>query len=88
MVQFEAVYEDGVLRPLGPVELYESERVTVSISPAKSSRAGMIDQALLAHARAEVAGMTDIPTLEELRRQLSSIRGSMAEAVIAERGEY
>ena len=91
-LQFEAVYENGILRPLGPVDLVESERVTVSVSPVKPNRdkrrASMIDQTLVAFAKAEIASMKEVPSLEEIRRQLSSIKGSMAEAIIAERGEY
>ena len=70
-LQFEAVYEKGVLRPLGP-----------------EIRASMIDDALVAYAQREVASMKEIPSLEEIRRQLSSIKGSMAEVIISERGDY
>lgn len=38
MTQVEAIYENGVLRPLSPLGLDEHEHVTVVIQPAKSGR--------------------------------------------------
>jgi len=35
--EFEAIYENGVLRPLKPVELREHEVVTVSVSTTAGS---------------------------------------------------
>ena len=91
MVQkVEAVYEHGVLRPLGPLDLKEAEQVTVSISNSSRHRSidDMIAHDFVAYARAHVAKLDRIPTLEEVRRGLSSIEGSMSEFIIAERGEY
>jgi len=87
--QIEAVYENGILRPLQPLHLRESDKVMVSVSlVAGGPLSAMVDHQFVAYARAEVAAMKDIPTLEEVQRQLSSIQGSMSEAIIAERGEY
>ena len=87
--QIEAVYENGILRPLQPLHLRESDKVMVSISlVAGGQLSAMVDHQFVAYARAEVAAMNDIPTLEEVQRQLSTIEGSMAEAIIAERGDY
>jgi len=33
MNQIEAIYENGVFRPLGPVELRDKERVRLSVEP-------------------------------------------------------
>jgi predicted DNA-binding antitoxin AbrB/MazE fold protein len=33
MNQIEAIYQDGVFKPLGPVELKENERVRLSVEP-------------------------------------------------------
>jgi hypothetical protein len=33
-LEIDAIYEDGVLRPLEPVDLREHERVRLSIAPA------------------------------------------------------
>jgi predicted DNA-binding antitoxin AbrB/MazE fold protein len=87
MQQVEAVYENGVLRPLAPVELTESQRVTLTIICVEAGDE-LLDVQLLERARAEVATMKDAPTIEEVRAQLATINGSVAETVIAERGEY
>ncbi len=84
--QLEAVYENGVLRPLQPVSLNESEHVTIAIlGPAYQE---LLNADLVEQARAEVAAMATRPTIEEVRAMLSTIPGSMAETIIAERGEY
>src|SRR5258708_5416049 len=75
--QVEAVYENGVLRPLGPVELSESQRVKLTIVGPETGHE-LLDAELLERARAEVAAMTKPPTIEELRAQLSTIHGSVA----------
>lgn len=85
--QVEAVYENGVLRPLAPVTLNESQRVRITID-GPDSGLDLIDTELLERARAEVAAMKDRPTIEQVRALLSTIPGSVADAVIAERGEY
>ncbi|MBK5293867.1 MAG: antitoxin family protein [Acidobacteriia bacterium] len=82
-LRVEAVYENGVLRPLTPIDLPESERVTLLISqrPGRAVR----DRELVERASAEVATMAHRPTIEEVRRALSKIPGSMVSDVIAER---
>ena len=85
----EAVYENGLLRPLGPVHLNEADRVLLSISKSEADpMADVLDHEFIAHARAEVAKMGRIPSVEEVRQRLSKIEGSMAEFIIAERGDY
>ena len=87
--QVEAVYENGILRPLQPLRLRESEKVMVSVSDeSRDALDAVLDHGFIAYARAEVAKMAVIPTLEEVQRQLSTIEGSMSEFIIAERGEY
>jgi predicted DNA-binding antitoxin AbrB/MazE fold protein len=85
--QVEAVYENGVLRPLAPITLNESQRVRITIDGLDSGL-DLIDTELLERARAEVSAMKDLPTIEQVRALLSTIPGSVADAVIAERGEY
>jgi len=92
--ELEAVYEHGVLRPIAPINLAESQRVHITItdSPGEASRPPRTgfakrDMALLARMRAEVAAMDNIPTLEEVRRELSVIPGSMVDDFIAERDD-
>ena len=85
--QVEAIHENGVLRPLSPVTLAESETVRLVISSHSAGRSQR-DLALLERARAEVAEMTYIPSIEEVRRMVAVIPGSMSDAVIEDRGDY
>jgi predicted DNA-binding antitoxin AbrB/MazE fold protein len=85
--QVEAIYENGVLRPLAPVALNESQRVKITIVGPDASQS-LFDTELLERARAEVSAMKDLPTIEEVRAQLSTIPGSVADAVAAEREEF
>ena len=87
--QVDAIYENGVLRPLQPLHLKEAARVQVLVSEDTSnSSSELIDQELLKYALARTSLLTVIPTLEEIRTKLSQIPGSMAELIIAERGEF
>ena len=83
----EAIYEHGVLRPLEPLALTESQRVTLTISEVSSARSQR-DLSIVERARAEVAAAGPIPTIDEVRAALRSIPGPLAQDVIAERGEY
>jgi predicted DNA-binding antitoxin AbrB/MazE fold protein len=85
--QIEAIYEGGVLRLLQPVELPESERVTVTIT-APDSGGSRRDWAVVEMARAETARLKRIPSIEEVRAALSAIPGSLSAGLIADRGEY
>jgi hypothetical protein len=60
-------------------------QITVSDLPGeRSSR----DLDVVERARREVAGAGVVPDIAEVRAALALIGGSMAESVIAERGEY
>jgi predicted DNA-binding antitoxin AbrB/MazE fold protein len=88
MVQeIEAVYENGVLRPLSPVRLAESETVHVRIS---TGAAGMshLDRALVERARTEPARRPSVPSVEEVQQAAAIIPGNWSDDIIAERGEY
>jgi len=61
--------------------VYEIGVLDANVSP------DLIDTELLERARVEVAAMKELPTIEEVRELLSTISGSVAEAVIAERGD-
>jgi predicted DNA-binding antitoxin AbrB/MazE fold protein len=86
MVQHvEAIYENGVLRPLEPLDLQDSQRVRITVgTPDGRSES---DMKWLDEVRAEVAEMTDIPSREEIREMLSVIPGSLTEDFSAEREE-
>jgi len=78
----QAVYEDGVLRPLEPILLEERQEVTVTISDQ-----GNIPRVhpLLASSDEWANAAGDQVNLDEVRRALATIRGSLSEVVIEER---
>jgi predicted DNA-binding antitoxin AbrB/MazE fold protein len=78
----QAVYEDGVLPPLEPVPFEDRQEVTVTISDE-----GNIphNHPLLASSEEWADAAGDPISLDEVRRALSTIRGSLSEAVIDER---
>jgi len=78
----QAVYEDGVLKPLEPIPLEDRQEVTVTISdegdiPREHSLVASPDE------WADAAG--DSISLDEVRSALATIRGSLSEAVVEER---
>ena len=81
---FEAVYENGVLRPLERLALPNMQHVLVTISGPSATAddvAGYFEPE-----EWEAAKHDDI-SLYEVRRALASIPGSLADAVIASREE-
>jgi predicted DNA-binding antitoxin AbrB/MazE fold protein len=83
---FGAVYEKGVLRPLEPLALAESQRVSLTMEEADVDMADdeVLDQELLNSLACE--NLPEV-TLEELQAALAKIPGSMTAAFSAERGE-
>jgi predicted DNA-binding antitoxin AbrB/MazE fold protein len=89
--EFQAIYQSGVLRPLQPLPLAESEQVTITVrslrqpSSASSAENDWLDDTILTECPAN-----DDPeiSLEKIRREFRSICGSLGDVVIAERGEY
>ena len=78
------MYKDGVLQPLEPVPLAERQQVTVTITDAATvgqDAGGYFTPEEWARAERD-----DI-SLEEVRQALSTISGSLSEAVIALRQE-
>lgn len=85
--QVDAVYADGMLRPLEPLPLEENQRVRVTVSSLSDDPlASMIDHAFQDWARQAVAETVYVPTLEDVRRMTADDHSSWAETVIAERG--
>lgn len=86
-LRIEAVYEKGVLRPLEPLDLKEHEHVVVSVMKAEGESKGpRLAVEYIERLKREL-GDDPIPTLEEVRKRLSKIPGSMADEIIAQRGE-
>ena len=65
--QIEAIY--GVLRPLQPVDLPESEYLTVTITTSGKG-VSTRDWAVVEEARGATAELKKIPTIEEVRAAL------------------
>jgi predicted DNA-binding antitoxin AbrB/MazE fold protein len=81
---FEAVYENGVLRPVDQLSLPDRARVTVTISDTKPLEGDA--SAYFSTAEWEAA-LRDEISLEEVREALSSIEGSLSDVVVALREE-
>ena len=79
----EAIYENGALRPLQPLELAEQERVTLDIVPSNPDVD--LDHAFIARCRAEVAGLEKM-SLEQIQVMLSGMTGTFEEAIHEQRG--
>jgi len=86
-VRVDAVYENGVLRPLQPLNLREHERVVVSVVQEGAKLADVaLDLEFIEKVKAEL-GDQPAPGLDEVRTRLAKIPGSMAAEIVAERGE-
>jgi predicted DNA-binding antitoxin AbrB/MazE fold protein len=83
--QVEVVYENGVLRPLGPLplQLQEHEHLTVTIETPEV-REARLDAVCIAAAKRNADPTV---SLEEVRKILANVPGTLAEAVRAEREE-
>lgn len=80
---FQAVYEDGLLRPLEALDLRNRQHVQVTITDVVVAD----DAAGYFEPDEWEASRTDDISLEDVRRALSSIPDSLADAVIASRDE-
>jgi predicted DNA-binding antitoxin AbrB/MazE fold protein len=86
--QVEAVYENGILRPLEPLPFEEHQHVTVVISEVHTALdRSHLDAEYLASVRADVAAMGRIPALADIHKITAKDPGSWAEAIGAEREE-
>jgi predicted DNA-binding antitoxin AbrB/MazE fold protein len=85
MIQhLEAVYEHGILRPLAPLSLAESQRVHITISDRTTHRSAA-DLNFLDQVRAEAAALDAVPTMDEVQAAMSKIPGSLTADFIEER---
>ena len=80
----EAIYEDGVLRPLKELTLRPNQRVFLQIKETPPAAENLEDKAFVNYCRAQ--GDPN-PTLEQVRQALAAIPGSLTEACSAERDE-
>jgi predicted DNA-binding antitoxin AbrB/MazE fold protein len=87
-LQVEAIYENGVLRPLQALDLSEQEHVMVSVvKVGPASGRSHFDAEYIDRIKRELPDAGATPGLEEVRRRLAKIPGSMAAEIVAERGE-
>ena len=83
-IRVEAIYENGVFRPVDSVAVYDQERVTLLIEPLDDG----FDHEYLAHCQAEAAkrGGKPAPTAAEIQERLKYVTGSFGDLIIQERG--
>jgi predicted DNA-binding antitoxin AbrB/MazE fold protein len=82
-LRVDAVYENGVLKPLAPVDLSENERVAITID--RVSSAYEPDFAYVQNLRNSLKHAGTAPGIDEVRKRLSKIPGTMTADFIAER---
>jgi predicted DNA-binding antitoxin AbrB/MazE fold protein len=81
--QIEAIYENGVLRPLKPLELADQQRVRITIENG-DPLADLVDTEYEEWCARE---SKDAPSIEQAREILSKIRGSLSDVIISERDQ-
>jgi predicted DNA-binding antitoxin AbrB/MazE fold protein len=74
----EAIYENGVFRPLEPVNLPEHQRVQVTVADEDE----WLDRDYIQWAASQVQGTV---SLDDVRKALAKIPGSLTADFIAER---
>ncbi|MBS1786195.1 MAG: antitoxin family protein [Acidobacteria bacterium] len=83
--QLEAVFQGGVLRPLQPLNLLEDQKVVVTVATIPvTNEEEFLDKEF--HRYCESRADYSI-TLEQVRKELSSIPGAIADEIIADREE-
>jgi predicted DNA-binding antitoxin AbrB/MazE fold protein len=86
LIEVAAVYRNGMLKPLQALDLAENERVVVTIAQEENGAGpGQLDADFVQGLRRRLAGAGPAPGLEEVRRRLPKIPGSMTADFIAER---
>ena len=78
----QAVYENGVLRPLEPLGFNEHQQVTVTVTDYENG--DLVDTAFLRYLETQA---DESVTLEEVRSALAKIPGSMVEDFRKERDD-
>jgi predicted DNA-binding antitoxin AbrB/MazE fold protein len=80
----QAIYENGVLRPLSPLNLREEEQVTLTLARSEDGIADWEDGDCYEACKKEA---DESVTLEQVQKALSKIPGSLTVDFIAERDE-
>ena len=83
--QLEAIFQGGMLRPLQPLNLLEDQKVVVTVATIPETKEDeFLDEDF--HRYCESHADYSV-TLEQVRRESSSIPGSLADDIIADREE-
>jgi predicted DNA-binding antitoxin AbrB/MazE fold protein len=77
--RLEAIYENGVLRPLGPVNLPEHQRVIVTLGEPEED---WLDTEFMDSCAAEVREHVSLETVQQI---LAKIPDSLADSIVTER---
>jgi predicted DNA-binding antitoxin AbrB/MazE fold protein len=80
----QAIFENGVLRPLEPLPLKEHQQVTLTLSDQEGANGNWLDTAFLESLEQEA---DDSVELSRVREGLSKISGSMVEDFQRERDD-
>jgi predicted DNA-binding antitoxin AbrB/MazE fold protein len=84
--QVEAIYENGMLRPLEPLGLDEHQQVTVRIvDSSEDPLHSYLDVGYTEMVKKEVAAMHHVPSIQEVRAITSKDPTSWADAITADR---
>lgn len=84
--EVEAVYERGILRPLGSLPFAEHERVKITVaSVSVDPLDAILDHTAVERARKKLASAGRVRTHEEVWQMTSGDISSWSEAIIAER---
>ena len=86
----DAIFENGVFRPVAPVNIPEGERVSLNVESEVESVSELSDvQDLLDTEYIETCRQHagNAPSLEEVRTILSAFQGSLADRISEERDE-
>jgi predicted DNA-binding antitoxin AbrB/MazE fold protein len=80
----QAVYENGVFRPLEPVSCREQERVLLTVERREPAEEHLLDDEFLAYCETQA---DDTVALDAVRQALAKIPGSLVDDIRAERDE-
>ena len=80
----EAVYENGVFRPLQPVSCQEQERVLLTVESLRAAEENLLDREFMEYCQTQA---DDSVSLEAVRQALAKIPGSLTDDIRAERDE-
>jgi len=87
-IEVDAVYENGFLKLLQPLDLAEHEHVLVTVTKTTPAPAAPpLDITYIEGLQRELQDLEPAPGIQEIRRRLSKIPGSMTADFIAEREE-